>query len=136
VPYTPAQMFELVLDFESYPEFVPGVVGARLVDRSEGELKGTLELAQGPLRARLTTHNHLYPPGRMTLRQVEGPLRRMDGEWRFDALGDGGCRVQLTMRFDFAGGLRGRVLGPAFEHTCNRLVDAFVTRARRVYGGG
>ena len=33
VPYTPAQMFDLVADVARYPEFLPWCVGARVTDR-------------------------------------------------------------------------------------------------------
>ena len=45
-----------------------------------------------------------------------------------------GCRIDLRVRFQFAGTARDLLLGPAFELTCSGLVDAFVERARAVYG--
>jgi ribosome-associated toxin RatA of RatAB toxin-antitoxin module len=44
VPYTPAQMFALVEDFERYPEFLPWATGAKLLSREGNELVGRLEM--------------------------------------------------------------------------------------------
>ena len=66
-------------------------------------------------------------------RIVEGPFRRLSGEWTFKGLGGSGCRVSLDLRFEFANRVTDLVLGPFFEEICNSLVDAFTRRARELY---
>lgn len=134
VPYTPAQMFELVADVERYPEFVPWCASSELLARNEDELTGRLEMALGPLTGSLTTRNRLEPPQAMSLELIEGPFSELQGQWQFRPLGDAGCQVELQMRFAFSNPVKEMVLGAAFEQTCNRLVDAFVKRAAEVYG--
>ena len=134
VPYTSAQMFELVADVERYPEFLPWCVEGQLLWRNDSELSGRLGLALGPLRGRFTTRNQLDPPHHMTLQLVDGPFSELDGDWRFEALGDEGCRISLRMRFEFSNPVKDRLLGSVFEKACNTLVDAFVARAAVVYG--
>lgn len=136
VPYSPAQMFELVADVEKYPEFVPGCSEGWLTSRSETEIRGGLSVRQGPLRMSMSTRNELDWPHRMTLELVDGPFTDLRGEWRFEPLGESGSRIALTMRFQFENRLMDRLLAGAFETTCNRLVDAFVRRADVVYGRG
>ena len=45
-----------------------------------------------------------------------------------------GCRIDLRVRFEFASSTRDLLLGPAFELTCNGLVDAFVAAPKKLYG--
>ena len=134
LPYTAEAMFDLVADVESYPEFLPGCTGATVLDRSGDEMLASLTLSQGALKAQFSTRNRLQRPERMTLALVEGPFRDLTGEWRFEALGEAGCKIQLSMRFAFASRVKDTLMGPVFELTCNRLVDAFVSRARKIYG--
>ena len=134
VPYSPQQMFELVADVERYPEFLPWCAYAELHSRDDRELTGSLGLAQGPLTGRFTTRNRLDAPHAMSIELLEGPFRNLHGQWRFDALGEQGCRIALQMRFEFDSRVNDLLLGPVFEQTCNRLVDAFVARAGVVYG--
>ena len=117
-------MFDLVADVERYPEFVPGCVGAELISRDERELTGSLELSLGPLKSAFTTRNALNPPYAMSLELVEGPFKSLHGDWHFEALGNAGCRIELSMHFAFADPVKDMLLGPAFEKSCNRLVDA------------
>jgi len=132
-------MFALVADVESYPQFLPGCTSSTVLAREPGAVVASLALAKGPFAARFTTRNTLEPPRRLAMALVDGPFRALDGEWTFTPLGGKeaaatGCRIDLRVRFQFAGTARDLLLGPAFELTLGSLVDAFVARARAVYG--
>ena len=127
-------MFALVADIERYPEFVPAVVAAKIIKQDSGGVIGQLEMERAGIREKFTTRNVLEPPVRMSLALVEGPFRLLDGLWTFDALGDRGTKIRLTMRFEFAKPLSAMLLSRAFEKSCVEMVDAFVLRARAVYG--
>jgi ribosome-associated toxin RatA of RatAB toxin-antitoxin module len=134
VSYTPEQMFALVADIERYPEFVPWVVAAKILKREENGIIGQLEMERAGVREKFTTRNVLERPNRMSLALVEGPFRLLDGLWTFDALGNRGAKIRLTIRFEFANPLTAMLLSRAFEKSCAEMVDAFVLRARSIYG--
>jgi ribosome-associated toxin RatA of RatAB toxin-antitoxin module len=134
VPYLPEKMFALVDDVPNYPGFLPWCRAAEVLERGEHEVIARLEVHKGPLHARFTTRNRLEHPRRIVLELVEGPFRTLTGEWRFAAIGDKGSRVELALAFALANPLNAWILEPVFEHTCNSLVDAFVSRARALYG--
>lgn len=135
VPYTPAQMFALVEDIERYPEFVPWVSSARLIQRTEDEVIGELEMIRAGLREKFTTRNVLSPPTHMDLRLVDGPFKLLEGRWTFEPIADRGARIGLSIRFEFANAMLSLLLSKSFEKSCAQLVDAFVARARSVYAG-
>ena len=130
VAETPARMFELINDIESYPRFVPGCTAARVVSRKEGEVVATLNIRRGPLKAEFTTRNLLEPDKRVLMQFVSGPFRVLEGLWTLTPLGELGCRVELEMRFEFANRVAGALFEPLFLDTAASLVDAFVKRAR------
>ena len=134
VPYTPAEMFELVNDIEAYPQFLPWCSNARVLERDERGIRATLEVAKRGFNTSFTTLNLLQKNRQIDMRLVEGPFRRLEGLWRFNPSGSG-CRVSLDMAFEVSGRIMGLTLGPIFNHAANLLVDAFVRRADEVYGG-
>ena len=134
VSFSPAQMFALVDDVASYPQFLPWCKSAQIIERSQQEVIARLQVHKGPLHARFTTRNRLEPPSLIALDLVEGPFRTLEGEWRFTGIADQGTRVALMLKFAFANPLNAWLLEPVFEHTCSSLVDAFVARARVLYG--
>lgn len=135
VPYSPAQMFDLVNDIESYPQFLPGCRSATVHSRDEDTIRATLELAKGAVRKSFTTSNRLQSNKMIQVKLVEGPFRHLEGFWRFDALDSGATRVSLDLEFEFSNRLVGLAIGPVFHQVANTLVDSFVRRAREVYGG-
>jgi ribosome-associated toxin RatA of RatAB toxin-antitoxin module len=127
---SPARMYQLINDIERYPDFVPGVIAARIESRQAQEVIATLEIRKGPLHAEFTTRNLLEPDKRVLMQLVRGPFRVLEGLWTLTPLGDLGCRVELEMRFEFTNRVAGALFEPLFEGTAAALVDSFVRRAR------
>jgi ribosome-associated toxin RatA of RatAB toxin-antitoxin module len=135
VPYTAEQMFALVEDIERYPQFLPWVAAAQLLERTAQQVVGRLEMHRAGMREIVTTRNMLTPPREITLALVAGPFKTFEGRWTFEPIGeDRGSRVSLSIRFEFANSVLNLLLSRSFEKSCNELVDAFVARARSVYG--
>lgn len=133
VSYTPAQMYALVNDIESYPEFLPWCRSARILDSRGDEIRAQLELSKGGFRKSFTTCNRGQRNKMIEIRLVSGPFRHLEGFWRFDPLNEG-TRVRMDMDFEFSNPMLRIGLGPIFHQVVNTLVDSFVSRARDVYG--
>jgi ribosome-associated toxin RatA of RatAB toxin-antitoxin module len=134
VPYSPAEMFALVDDIEAYPEFLPGCRGTRVLSRSTDEVRATIELSKGGVEKAFTTSNRSQQNKMIEVRLVEGPFKHLNGFWRFDPLGESGCKVSFDLEFEFASRVLGMVVGPVFSQIANSLVDSFLKRAEQVYG--
>ena len=77
-----------------------------------------------------TTRNRLEQDRRVTMSLVQGPFKELEGVWTLTPVGEGGCRVDLDMRFAFRNPMSAVLFEPLFEQTASSLVDAFVSRAR------
>jgi ribosome-associated toxin RatA of RatAB toxin-antitoxin module len=134
LPYTPAQMYALVDDIDSYPKFLPWCGRARTLSRNEDEVHAEITVAHGAFNKAFSTLNRLQRDKMIEMRLVEGPFKRLEGLWRFDPVGDDGCKIALDLEFAFSNKLVEFAIGSAFSHIANTLVDAFCQRARQVYG--
>ncbi|HET6545486.1 MAG TPA: type II toxin-antitoxin system RatA family toxin [Rhodanobacteraceae bacterium] len=134
VRYTPAQMFDLVNDVEAYPTRFAWCAAARVLARDEHALTARLDLRYAGITQRFTTRNTMTPPGRLQLDLVEGPFRSLHGDWTFVPLGPAGCKVELELDFEYAGGLAGPLLRLGFQSLASRMVDDFCRVAGSVYG--
>ncbi len=134
VPYSVAEMYALVDDIESYPEFLEWCRSATELKRGKDEVTASLELAKGALHKTFTTHNRMQRNKMVEMRLVEGPFRLLEGFWRFDALGERACKVSFDLEFEFSNRLLGVAAGPAFSQIANTMVDAFCKRAVEIHG--
>jgi ribosome-associated toxin RatA of RatAB toxin-antitoxin module len=134
VSRTPEQMFALVDAVERYPEFLPWCGGASVSFRDETRTRATINISYRGIKQRFTTENTKRAPAEMQIHLVEGPFRELDGQWRFTALGERGCKVEFRLRYEFSSRLLGKLLGPVFGFIADSLVDAFVKRAEQLRG--
>lgn len=133
VTASPERMFELINDVEKYPQFVPGCSAARVLERSEGELRAELTVGSGVTRTSFSTRNRLHPPGRIDMQLAGGPLKSLEGQWRLTPVASGavaGCRVELDLQFEPQSALAAIAMGPLIERLASSLVDAFVARVK------
>jgi len=134
VPYSAADMYRLVEDVESYPDFLPWCSDVEVHYREGNVVEATLELQRAGLTRRFRTRNAMQPVTSMQLSLVGGPFRHLAGGWKFTPLDDQGSKVSLELEFEFESRALDLLIGAFFEETCNSLVDAFTSRAAEIYG--
>ena len=134
VPYSAAQMFALVDDVASYPQFLPWCNDTVVHLREENVVEATLEMHRGNLSKNFRTRNISKPGQRIDIALVDGPFQHLAGGWKFNQLGDSGCKVSFELEFEFANRVIDFMFGSFFENSCSVLVDAFTRRADDIYG--
>lgn len=133
VPYTAAQMYQLVTDVAAYPEFLPWCDRVDVLQAGETEVLARVSLAISKLHQSFTTRNRMRPHDEVVMELVEGPFRHLIGDWKFESL-PSGSRVSLDMRFEFKNKLVRMALGSPFNRIANTLMDAFIQRAHSLHG--
>jgi coenzyme Q-binding protein COQ10 len=134
LPYAPEQLFELVADVERYPEFLPWCVGARVRERKPTLVVADLLIGYRMVRERFTSRVTLDRPGRIDVSYSDGPFRYLDNHWLFEPLAEGGTMLDFYVDFEFRSRMLQKVIEVLFNEAVKRMVSAFETRARRLYG--
>jgi len=127
-------MFRLVQDVPSYPQFLSWCLSAEVHEQSPEHQLASLVIRVSGITQTFTTRNRLVPGERLTLSLVEGPFKHLSGEWLFDPLGTEGSKVTLVLSFDFSSKVLSSAFRRGFTHIADRLVTEFGKRADDVYG--
>ena len=90
-------LFDIVADVERYPEFLPLIDEARIVQRHAGAYETEQRLALGLLMHRFRTRTRLDRPHGITVVSDDRSFCRFDIRWRFSPLGDGHCHVDFAL---------------------------------------
>ncbi|KEY57084.1 type II toxin-antitoxin system RatA family toxin [Serratia sp. DD3] len=133
VPFSAEQMYQLVNDVSSYPEFLPGCVGSRVIAASPNEMTAAVEVAKAGISKTFTTRNTLLDNQRINMQLVDGPFRKLMGGWQFTALSPEACKVELHLEFEFTNKLVELAFGKVFKELTGNMVQAFTQRAKEVY---
>jgi ribosome-associated toxin RatA of RatAB toxin-antitoxin module len=131
------EMFALVTDVSSYPQFLPWCDQATVLQRTDTDMTARVGMAMSGLKQSFTTCNTHENDRKVTMKLVDGPFSRLDGTWEFTPLGDGSqraCKVEFRLNYGFASTTLATLVGPVFDKIAGSLVDAFVKRADQVYG--
>ena len=133
-PYTPCQMYDLVNDIEKYPEFLPGCPKTIVHQREEAIIQATVYITKGPVQHAFTTKNHLKPHEEVYMTLVSGPFKHLEGWWRFKEKAKQGTDVSFKLQFEFTNKLVQMAFGQMFQMITEKMMQAFVKRAKEVYG--
>jgi ribosome-associated toxin RatA of RatAB toxin-antitoxin module len=135
--YSAAEMFALVTDVASYPQFLPWCDQAGVVEEDADGMTAKVGISFAGLSQSFTTRNTHVKDRKVSLKLVDGPFSKLDGHWDFTPLGDGtqrACKVNFSLRYDFDNAALAALVGPVFDKIAGSMVDAFVKRATQVYG--
>ena len=139
LPYTPAQLYDLVADVEKYPRFLPWCVAARVRKREARLLVADLAIGFRMIREHFTSRVSLTPDGedgmRIDTTHADGPFRSLDSTWIFRPHA-GGCEIDFHVAFAFRSPILQRAIESLFSEAVRRMVAAFEGRAKALYGEG
>ncbi len=140
LPYSAAQMYDLVADVASYPEFLPWTAAARIRSRSPIEggevMEADLVISFKVFRERFGSRVTLLPEARQIKTEyLDGPFKYMRSDWTFTDRPEGGCDVSFFVDFEFKNRILQGVIGVVFNEAMQRIVRAFEGRAKELYGG-
>lgn len=126
------QVFDLIEHAEHYPEFLPWCLEASILERHEHFVRARVGFGYAALHSHFHAHVDKRPPTGMDV-HIEGwPFELFKGEWQIQPIGDKGCRTTFTVRCDIQDPLWDQVLSLAAGFIADKLVDAFMQRARRI----
>ena len=102
MPYSASVMYEIVNDVRRYPEFLPWCGGVKVTQANEHEMQAAILMQATGLNHWFETRNTMVPGESIEMTLVNGPFSRLDGGWRFNSLGNDGCKVELSLYFEIA----------------------------------
>ena len=137
LPYTAAQMYDLVADVASYPQFLPWCSAARIRSRTpEGEVEvmlADLVISFKVFREKFGSRVTLKPvQNSIDTEYLDGPFKYLKSTWDFKDV-EGGCEVAFFVDFEFKNAILQGVIGVVFNEAMNRIVRAFEARAADLY---
>ncbi|KAB2825610.1 SRPBCC family protein [Aliivibrio finisterrensis] len=133
VPFSAKQMYDLVNDVASYPQFLPGCSGSKIIEQSEHAMVASVDVAKAGIKKTFTTKNSLIVSEVIGMNLVDGPFKSLAGGWHFMELDETACKVELKLDFEFSNALVAMAFGKVFQELTNNMVNSFTQRAKQVY---
>ena len=139
-PYSPRQLYDLVVDVEKYPEFLPWCRAARVSHVKEDSFHGELVLNFKHISEQYTSLVEPYSgedehsEHRVDVSLVKGPFKHLHNYWRFEPADNNGTYIHIDVEFHFRSKVLDKLIGALFTLATEKIVKAFMKRADELYG--
>jgi coenzyme Q-binding protein COQ10 len=140
IRHSAAEMFALVADVESYPQFLPLCEGLRVRSRKETEgklvLVADMDVGYRAIRETFTSRVTCEREAlKILVEYIDGPFHHLENRWSFqDIEGGAACLVDFRIEYEFRSRMLGLLMGKMFDVAFHKFVDAFEKRGDLVYG--
>lgn len=128
-------LFDLVMDIEKYPEFLPWCVAARIISKENNSLLADLVVSFKGMteryRSKVIFDKKKYF---IEVKSISGPFKYLDNKWEFLDSGTN-TKVIFNINFAFNSGLLNKLIGVFFEKATAKMATAFINRAEQILGG-
>lgn len=133
LPHSAAQMYDLVADVQRYPEFLPWVSAIRIRSDSDTETMADMIVGFKSLRETFSSRVLKTPKSEIVVDYLDGPLKHLHNQWKFEDIASGGSIADFTVDFSFRNAMFEAIAGQFFDSALRKMTGAFIARADELY---
>jgi coenzyme Q-binding protein COQ10 len=136
-PFSAKEMFDLIMDIESYPKFLPWCDNAKIIDKSKIEIIADLYIQFKAIHKKYTSKiniNYISDNEfEIFIKAIEGPFRKLETYWHFKDLDNKKSKIYFDIDFEFSSKLLSSMLNFIFKKAKIKMVESFEKRAFEIY---
>ncbi|XP_017576705.1 coenzyme Q-binding protein COQ10 homolog, mitochondrial [Pygocentrus nattereri] len=138
IGYSAEQIYNIVANVQHYQQFVPWCKKSKVMKGRNGDVQAQLEIGFPPIVERYVSEVTVIPNHQVRAVCTDGSLfSHLETLWRFTpASGNQGdsCNVEFYVSFEFKSLLHSQLATLFFNEVVKQMVNAFETRAGKLYG--
>jgi coenzyme Q-binding protein COQ10 len=137
LPYNYQDLYELILDIEKYPEFLPWVEQTQIISRSEGELIADMTVNFKTITQSYrsnVTYKLDQQGAKIEVDATSGLFKHLHNSWIFTK-GEKDTSLQFNISFEFQSKIIDTIASPLFTAISKEMILAFEKRAMEKYCG-
>ena len=137
LPHSAKEIYDLVIDIEKYPEFLPWCRQAKINQIISNEvLEADLLIKFKSFFEKYTsnvTHGKENDQYFVKVKATKGPFKKLINDWQLTDLEDGKCEVKFFIDFEFNSIILQKLIGSIFKKATEKMMNAFEERAKKIY---
>jgi coenzyme Q-binding protein COQ10 len=130
--YSPKELFDIVIDIESYPKFLPWCNKAKILSKNQNNLIAELEVKFGFLKSSYISEVNFIPNQEINVKSISGPFKYLYNQWKFENK-DAMCNLIFDIDFQFQSIIFERAINDIFYTTVKKMTKSFEDRAKTLY---
>ena len=133
LPYNSLDLFNIVIDIEKYPEFIPWCSASRIISTKDNLIIADLMISYKNFNESFRSYvNYDLNKRSIVVEYKDGPLKNLFNSWRFAEINKYETILIFEIEFELKFNLFQNVILKFYKMIENKMIDAFESRAKKI----
>jgi len=135
IPFSAQQMYDLVIDVDSYSTFLPWCDGSRRFreNKKKSNFVADMNVSLKGARVQFQTLDTYIDGEEIDIKLLSGPFKKLESVWKFIPVTDSSCTIDFYIDFNFKSRIMDMTIGSLFAVATRLMIRAFTERAKAIY---
>tara|TARA_B100000686_G_C16759450_1_gene957732 strand:+ start:928 stop:1365 length:438 start_codon:yes stop_codon:yes gene_type:complete len=131
IDHSANDLYEIVLDIEKYPEFIPWCSKILIKSKKKDEIFADMIVTYKLFLPQKFTSHVIYNAKKLLIstEYIDGPLKDLKTHWNFKKISDKKTKVIFNINFEFKKFLHQKLVEIFFNLIETKMIDSFKKRA-------
>ena len=134
VNHSAKKLFDIVIDIETYPEFIPWCTKMVVNERKKNEIFADMYVQYKLILDQRFGSHVKFDRNKLTIETnyIEGPLKDLTTNWKFDELENKKSKITFVVNFEFKNFLHQKIAETFYPLIENKMINSFKERANSI----
>ena len=134
LPFNAKQLYDIVIDVEAYPEFLPWCLSSRIVKKhDDNNFNAELTVGYKAIDEKYISRIQAEYEKKIISTAISGPFKSLDSSWYFKNIDKKQCKVDFMIEYQFKSFFLDKLMGSLFKKATIKMLDAFELRAKSLH---
>ena len=125
------KIYNLIIDIEKYPEFIPWCSSARIISVEQDFLIADLIISFKGINLKYTSEvyikNEIDKNGKAIVRtkMIKGPFKFLESKWELVKIDKKSTDIDFNIKFLLNSKFLEKILSPFFKNACSKILNSF-----------
>ena len=131
ISHSARKLFDIVLDIESYPEYIPWCTKMIINERNKNEIFADMYVKYKFILAQKFGSHVKFDKNNLIIETsyIEGPLKDLTTKWKFEEITNNTSKILFDMNFEFKNFFHQKIAESFYPLIENKMIDSFKRRA-------
>ncbi len=128
------KLFEIVLDLEKYPEFIPWCTSMQINSKKKNEILADMYVLYSFILPQKFGSHVIYDKKKLNIQTIyiDGPLRDLKTVWNFESVDNKRTIINFKVEFEFKKFLHQKMAETFYPLIENKMIESFKNRASQI----
>ena len=131
VSHSAKKLFDIVIDIESYPQYIPWCTRMVINKRKNNEIYADMYVQYKLILSQKFGSHVIFNRNKLTIETnyIEGPLKDLTTNWKFESIDNEKSKIIFDVNFEFKNFVHQKVAETFYPLIENKMIKSFKERA-------